>query len=117
LHHNINPLNAELNPICHLLALLGVHHILHVSSIRVKLLLHKVYIQLKALVISRDLPRECRLQTVQPLKYNVLCYLVTPQNLAGQKFLKVEKQLINTSCKVTNPGTARLHYLARSYIF
>jgi len=30
-----NPLNAELNPICHLLALLGAHHILHVSRIRV----------------------------------------------------------------------------------
>jgi hypothetical protein len=35
-HKNIiNPLNAELNPICHLLALLGAHHILHVSRIRV----------------------------------------------------------------------------------
>ena len=32
----INPLNAELNPICHLLALLRAHHILHVSRIRVK---------------------------------------------------------------------------------
>ena len=32
----LNPLNAELNPICHLLALLGVHHFLHVSRIRVK---------------------------------------------------------------------------------
>ena len=32
----INPFNAELNPICHLLALLGAHHILHVSRIRVK---------------------------------------------------------------------------------
>jgi hypothetical protein len=31
----INPLNAKLNPICHLLALLGAHHILHVSRIRV----------------------------------------------------------------------------------
>jgi hypothetical protein len=30
-----NPLNAELNPICHLLTLLGAHHILHVSRIRV----------------------------------------------------------------------------------
>jgi len=29
----INPLNAELNPICHLLALLGAHHILHVSRV------------------------------------------------------------------------------------
>jgi len=31
-----NPLNAELNPICPLLALLGAHHILHVRRIRVK---------------------------------------------------------------------------------
>jgi hypothetical protein len=31
-----NPLNAELNPMCHLLALLGAHHILHVRRIRVK---------------------------------------------------------------------------------
>ena len=32
-----NPLNAELNPICHLLALLGAHHFLHVSRIRVNI--------------------------------------------------------------------------------
>ena len=32
----VNPLNAELNPICHFLALLGAHPILHVSRIRVK---------------------------------------------------------------------------------
>jgi len=31
----LNPLNAELNPICHLLALLGGHLIFHVSRIRV----------------------------------------------------------------------------------
>jgi len=31
-----NPLNAELNPICYLLALLRAHHFLHVSRIRVK---------------------------------------------------------------------------------
>ena len=31
----INPLNTELNPFCHLLALLGAHHILHVSRVRV----------------------------------------------------------------------------------
>jgi len=31
-----NPFYAKLNPICHMLALLGAHHILHVSSIRVK---------------------------------------------------------------------------------
>ena len=33
----INPLNAELNPICRLLTLLGAHHILHVSRIRVNI--------------------------------------------------------------------------------
>jgi len=33
---SINPLNAELNPICHLLTLLGAHHIFHVSGLRVK---------------------------------------------------------------------------------
>jgi len=32
----LNALNAELNPICHLLALLGARHILHISRIRVK---------------------------------------------------------------------------------
>jgi hypothetical protein len=31
----LNPLNTELNPICHLLALLGARLILHVSRIRV----------------------------------------------------------------------------------
>ena len=35
LKYYFNPLNAELNPICHLLALLGAHHILHISRIRV----------------------------------------------------------------------------------
>jgi hypothetical protein len=34
--YSINPLNTELNPICHFLALLGTHHILHVSRVRVK---------------------------------------------------------------------------------
>jgi hypothetical protein len=32
----INPLYAELNPLCHLLALLRAHHFLHVNRIRVK---------------------------------------------------------------------------------
>jgi tRNA nucleotidyltransferase/poly(A) polymerase len=32
----IKPLNAELNPICYLLALLETHHFLHVSRVRVK---------------------------------------------------------------------------------
>ena len=44
-----NPLNAELNPICYLLALLGAHYFLHDSRIRVKsltlrLLMSYIYI-------------------------------------------------------------------------
>ena len=46
---HINTLNPELNPICYLLALLGAHHFLHVSRIRVKsltlwLLMSYIYI-------------------------------------------------------------------------
>ena len=32
---DFNPLNVELNPVCRLLALLGAHHIFHVSGLRV----------------------------------------------------------------------------------
>ena len=43
----LNPLNSELNPICHLLALLGAHPILHVSRIRVNLgKWHSIYVAL-----------------------------------------------------------------------
>jgi hypothetical protein len=35
----VNPLNPELNSMCYLLALLGAHHFLHVSRIRVKSLI------------------------------------------------------------------------------
>jgi len=37
----INLLNADLSPICHLLALLGAHYIFHVSGLRVKSFLSK----------------------------------------------------------------------------
>ena len=37
----LNILNTELNPTCYLLALLGAHHFLHVSRIRVKLLIFR----------------------------------------------------------------------------
>ena len=51
-----NPLNTELNPICHLLTLLGVHHFLHVSRIKVKsltlrLLMSYIYIYVEHLFL------------------------------------------------------------------
>ena len=39
-----NPLNTELNPICHLLALVGAHHILCVGRIRVGYMILKLKI-------------------------------------------------------------------------
>jgi len=45
----INPLNSELNPICHLIALLA-HHILHISRIRVNN--HKQLVTVKMTVIA-----------------------------------------------------------------
>ena len=43
--NNFNPLNAELNPICYLLALIA-HHFLHVSRIRVNQLLYCVSLKI-----------------------------------------------------------------------
>ena len=56
----LNTLNAELNPICYLLALLGAHHFLHVSRIRVKsltlrLLMSYVYIYIYICVCVCDI--------------------------------------------------------------
>jgi len=51
----INPLNAELNAICHLLALLWAHHIFHVSRIRVNLGTWRIIIK----CILRELQCEC----------------------------------------------------------
>jgi len=57
----INPLNAKLNPICRLLALLGAHPILHVGRIRVKAyifnLTHAVLEVSTALTLSIQLYR------------------------------------------------------------
>jgi len=44
---NFNPFNTELNSICHLLALLGAHHILHISRIRVKNWMRELQRELK----------------------------------------------------------------------
>jgi len=43
----VNSLKPELNPICYLLALLGAHHFLHLSSIRVKLLTFRLLMSYK----------------------------------------------------------------------
>ena len=49
----INPLNAKLNPICHLLALLGAHHILHVSGYKHTLIICNSYCFSTATMVAR----------------------------------------------------------------
>jgi len=57
-NYRFNPLNPELNPICYLLALLGAHHFLHLSRIRVKLLTFRLLMSYiygaPILVVSRS---------------------------------------------------------------
>jgi hypothetical protein len=60
----INSLNAELNPIYHLLALLGAHHILHVSRIRVNSIVPA---------------NEARCSIPQPSRYNE-CLISAPKH-------------------------------------
>jgi len=68
----VNPLNAKLNPIYHLLALLGTHPIFHVSRIRVKYLPYK---QGKALILKNILSIERKLMWVT-LHVHTNCNLV-----------------------------------------
>ena len=64
---HFNPLNAELNPICHLLGLLGAHHILHISGIRIK----NQYWALKHLKRPPS-AHKCEYQDKQPFTYTAL---------------------------------------------
>jgi hypothetical protein len=52
----LNPLNPKLNPICCLLALLGAHHFLHVSRIRVKSLTLRLLMSYIYIYIYMDHP-------------------------------------------------------------
>ena len=54
-----NPLNAQLNPICHLLALLVAHPVLPVSRIRVKSLKYLQQYCLKIYLKLNSLPSSC----------------------------------------------------------
>ena len=75
----INPLNAELNPICHLLALLGAHHILHISRIRVKENDKSLGFLSPCITIYSNKSTN---QMHQPLRF-IACRLNTAQNVSG----------------------------------
>jgi hypothetical protein len=61
--NNLNLSNVELNPFCHLLALLEAHHILHISRIRVYkesfFLIIMVKISVNVLYSSSNISKNC----------------------------------------------------------
>ena len=61
IHCTINPLNTELNPICHLLALLGAHNILHVNRVGVNVKFGKRFtydaVEYSNIYISNEMQR------------------------------------------------------------
>ena len=67
---DFNPLNTELNTICHLLALLGAHHILHVSRIKVKML-KEIRHSATYSYWHEHCRSWCRLHTKIPLNWNI----------------------------------------------
>jgi len=82
-----NPLNAELNPICCLLPLLGAHHFLHVSRIRVKsltlrLLMSYIYDISRLRVHPNVLPSVCKFE-IRSTAINILS--VVPVRRTGFK--------------------------------
>ena len=72
-HTLLNPLNAELNPICPLLALVGAHHIHHVSRIRVKgvngfIPTLSVFLDRCGLNSVQEIPTQCQLAVLSLVK-------------------------------------------------
>ena len=83
-------LNAELNPICHLLALLGAHHILHVSRIRVKE--HLYYVTSRQMHIKYIL-------TYTRIKYTNKCiYLFAQYNQQDATFHNLFISVRRSTC-------------------
>jgi len=74
--NNFNPLNAELNPICYLLAL-WAHHFLHVSRIRVKSLTLRLLMSY--------------IYDISSLRFNQLLYCVS---------LKIYNKFANYFCEL-----------------
>ena len=92
MYNTINPLKAKLNPVCHLLALLGSRHILHVSRIRGKLqcIPHHVLHSSSGLPLRRKFLVTkyfscCVSQFIRLLLYLLIQSEVMPTSFTGRK--------------------------------
>ena len=89
----LNPLNAELNPICHILALLGAHHILHVRRIRVNLKICRYFTSHINAVSQSDSQTRKRIKFTSDIQEKIIALLNTqklfPRNITiGIEILK-----------------------------
>ena len=85
--NNINPLNAELNPICHFLALAGAHHFVHVSRLRVNTYFSDTGYKYATLI----------LQTQDRVQCQIILTLPTPSLLpSSQEFFSTHFTFWNT---------------------
>jgi hypothetical protein len=66
------PLNAKLNPICHLLALLGAHSVLHVSRVRVKESQHNFFLHLRTWSEMQSVLCRCSEETVYSQQRHIM---------------------------------------------
>ena len=95
-------LNAHLNPICHPVALLGAHHIFHVSELRVKHVLCWV-----PLMGARGLQKSSMKQRICVKYFLPLCNL--QQNLITLKKEKKKLKLLS-SCLYRASVTIKILY-------
>jgi transposase len=113
----LTPLNTKLNPICHLLALLAAHHIIHVSRIRVNPLNTKLnpICHLLALLAAHHIIHASRIR-VNPLntKLNPICHLLAL--LANHHILHVSRIRVNPLYAKLNPICHLLALLAAHHI-
>jgi hypothetical protein len=97
-----NPLNTKLNPICHLLALLGAHHILHVSKVRVNVtwifFTHFQHIKISNFIKIRQ--------------WNPRCFMWTDGRTDGQTDRQTDMTKINSHFAIFWKRLTTLHFPA-----
>ena len=102
---HINPLNAKLNPICHLLELLGAHLIFHVSGIRVNQILLRLSLACYAPLMSEDTLKMISYSYVHSIiTYSVIFWGNSPHNT---DIFKIQKRIIQIMTKSRSRDSCR----------
>jgi len=114
--HCFNPLNAELNPICCLLALLGAHHFLHVSRIRVKTLKLQINLNRKIKFISYPKVNPLYLHRRGLLYLHRYSQISNPDN-HHVKRMEIRPQIPTTDLRLSTLEPPAVQVLRRLYSY